>query len=461
VTTKSRTVHDLLRSYRRKELSPVEVIDEHLDRIEEMQPMLNAFTVVDPARARSAALASADRWSRGEPAGHLDGIPATVKDIVDMAGYPNTEGSLVTSAETVTVDSPPIARLREAGVVFLGKTTTSEFGWKGITDTPRFGITRNPWNTDHTPGGSSGGAAASLSAGIGAVAHGSDGGGSIRIPASYCGLVGLKPTFGRVPQAPVGSPFVSLVSNGALTRSVEDSALLLNVMSRPDIRDWHAVPYDNRDWRVGINDGLAGLRLAYSENYGGAAPDAEVAAVCRRVLDLLADAGAEVTEVGPIIEPLRPQLEEYWKAGFASRLAGIPSDRWDDLDPGFRQLAQEGMAFDVHGMVAASTARANLVETMRRFHVEHDLLLTPTMPTVAPPVDTVYHSSEFDRWDHGVPYTVPFNYSGQPAASIPAGLSVDGLPIGLQVVATLFREDLVLRAARAILDLQSWSFSSP
>jgi len=454
------TVHRLLRAYRRRELSPAVVVEAHLQRIEKLEPTLNAFTLVDPDAARRAAAASTNRWSRGEPIGELDGVPVTVKDIVAMAGYPTSEGSVVTSTEPARTDHPAVARLREANAVFLGKTTTSEFGWKGMTDTPRFGVTRNPWDADHTPGGSSGGAAASLAAGIGAAAHGNDGGGSIRIPASYCGLFGLKPTYGRVPQAPVDSPFSSLTANGPLARSVEDAALLLNVLSRPDLRDWHAVPHDPRDWRVGINDGIGGLKLAYSETLGGATVDPAVAATCRAAVDRLSDAGADITEVGEVFEPLRPQLEGYWKAGFATRLNAIPSDRWSELDPGFRELAQEGMDFDVHAMAAANGARARLVETMRRFHLDFDVLVTPTMPTLPPTVDTVYHSPGFDRWDHAVPFTVPFNYTGQPAASIPAGVS-GGLPVGLQLVATLFREDLVLRTARAALDLLDWSWPAP
>jgi aspartyl-tRNA(Asn)/glutamyl-tRNA(Gln) amidotransferase subunit A len=457
------TVHDLVRAYRRGELSPVEVVEDHLARIERSEPALNAFVVVDHQGARTTAKASETRWRQGQPAGELDGVPVTVKDIVAMAGFPTSDGSAVTDGDDpAPEDCPPVARMREAGAVFLGKTTTSEFGWKGMTDTPRFGVTRNPWDLDHTPGGSSGGAGASLAAGIGTVAHGTDGGGSVRIPASYCGLVGLKPTFGRVPQAPVGSPFTTLVSNGPLARTVDDAALLLNVMSRPDLRDWHAVPHDPRDWRIGINDGLGDLRIAYSPGFGGATIDPEVAARCRAVIDALADAGARVTEVGPVIEPLRPKLEAYWKAGFAARLNTIPSDRWEELDPGFRQLAQEGMAFDVHGMSQATAARAELVETMRRFHLDHDLLLTPTMPTPPPPADVIYHTPAFDRWEHAVPFTVPFNYSGQPAISIPAGLSgaEPALPIGLQVIATHFREDLVLRGAKSILDVLGWSWAA-
>ncbi len=455
------TVHALLEAYRRREVSPVEVIDQQLGLIDRVEPAVNAFVSVHADEARAAALASAERWVAGRPMGDLDGVPVSVKDIVAMAGYPTSEGSTTGSPVPSTEDTPSVARLREAGAVFLGKTTTSEFGWKGMTDTPRFGVTRNPWNLDHTPGGSSGGAGASMAAGIGAVAHGTDGGGSVRLPSSYCGLVGLKPTFGRVPQTPTESTFTTLVSTGPLARSVEDAALLLNVFSRPDVRDWNSVPHDPRDWRVGLHDGLGGhhgggLRIAFTDTLGGAATDPAVSAVCRSAIAALEAGGHQVSEAGTVFDPLRPQLEDYWKAGFAARLRSIPSDQWSDLDPGFRQLAQEGLAIDAAGVQAGHAARARLATRMRRFHEAYDVLLTPTMPTVAPPVDTVYHSAEFDRWSDAVPFTVPFNYTGQPAVSIPVGTVATAggaLPVGLQVVATHYREDLVLRVARVILDL--------
>ncbi len=455
------TVHGLLDAYRRRAVSPVEVIEQQLALIERTEPTINAFVSVHAEPALAAARASRERWASGQPMGDLDGIPVSVKDIVAMVGHPTSEGSTAGSPTPAVEDAPPVARLREAGAIFLGKTTTSEFGWKGMTDTPRFGITRNPWNTDHTPGGSSGGAGASMAAGVGAVAHGNDGGGSVRLPSSYCGLVGLKPTFGRVPQAPNESSFITLVSNGPLARSVEDAALLLNVFSRPDVRDWYAVPHDNRDWRVGLNDGLGSpgsgrLRVAFTDVLGGAATRPEVAAVCQAAVSAIEAAGHTVTPVGTVFDPLRPQLEDYWKAGFAARLRVIPSDQWSDLDPGFRQLAQEGLGVDAAGVQAGHAARVRLAETMRRFHQSYDVLLTPTMPTVAPTVDTVYHSAEFDRWADAVPFTVPFNYTGQPAMSIPVGtVAAPGgpLPVGLQIVATHHRDDLVLRVARFILDL--------
>lgn len=455
------TIQGLLAAYQRGDFSPVEVIDHHLAQIERIDPKLNAFVCVDDEGARAAAVQSTNRRQRGDRIGALDGVPMTVKDIVAMAGFPTREGSQVTSGLKALIDAPAIARLREAGVIFLGKTATPEFGWKGITDSPAHGTTVNPWDLERSPGGSSGGAAAALAAGIGAAAHGSDGGGSIRIPASYCGLIGLKPTFGRVPQAPAESPYSTLVSNGPLTRTVDDAALLLNVMSKPDIRDWHAVPYDGRDWRVGLNDGLKGLKLAYTDRLGGATPDTEVARLCRGAMSRVSLDGVDVVELDEVVEPLRPQFEAYWKAGFAHRLRSVAPDKRNELDPGFRKLAEEGLDVGVEAIDAGHAARARLVAAMRRVHLDYDLLITPTMPTTAPPADITYHSIDFDRWDHAVPYTVPFNLTGQPAASIPVGVTSDGLPVGLQIVATHHREDLVLRAARAILDLLDWSWPDP
>jgi aspartyl-tRNA(Asn)/glutamyl-tRNA(Gln) amidotransferase subunit A len=246
-----------------------------------------------------------------------------------------------------------------------------------------------------------------------------------------------------------------------LTRSVEDAALMLNVMSRPDLRDWHAVGYDPRDWSIGLNDGLKGLRFAYTDTLGGASVDAEVGRICRATLSRMGLAGVNVVELSEVIEPLRFQFEKYWKAGFANRLRTIAPERRDELDPGFRALAEEGLDVGVEAIDTAYAARAKLVTTLRRVHLDYDILLTPTMPTTAPRADVVYHSPDFDRWNDAVPFTVPFNLTGQPAASIPVGVSADGLPVGLQIVANHLREDLVLRASRAILDILGWCWPEP
>ena len=445
------TVVELGRAYRRGDAEPQAVIAAHLDRIDALDPTLNAFVVIDRDGALEAAQRSAARYEAGAPIGPLDGVPVTIKDIVAMAGHPTRSGSTTTSPEPATTDTPSVARLREAGAIMIGKTTTPEFGWKGMTDSPLTGVTRNPWNPAHTPGGSSGGAAASLAAGIGTIAHGSDGGGSIRIPASYCGLVGIKPTFGRVPQHPTDSPFVLSVSNGPIARTVSDAAIFLNEVCRPDTRDPWAIPYDGRDWRVGLDDGVRGLRIAVTTRLGGVdAIDVEVIAAWRSTVDALSDLGAKIVEVTDVFDPLRPEFEAHWKAGFANTLRAVPRDRWQECDPGFLALAREGLDVSLAAFGEAMAARSRLIAGLASFHLDHDVLITPTMPTLPPRTDTVYHSADFDRWQHAVPYTVPFNLTGQPAASMPVAVSESGLPIGIQVIAARFREDLVLRTARVI-----------
>lgn len=443
------TATDLIACYRKGALSPSEVIEVVLARLEKLEPGLNAFQLVDADAARAEAARSTDRWAKGEPCGALDGVPISIKDIVATAGWPTRSGSLATPEAPGTFDAPCVARLREAGAVLFGKTTTPEFGWKGMTDSPLKGVTRNPWNLAHTPGGSSGGAGAAMAAGIGALAHGNDGGGSVRIPSSYCGLYGLKPTFGRVPHHPQDSPFSTLSASGPLARSVADAALMLNEMARPDARDWYALPYDGRDYLADLDAGVAGLKIGLSTDLGGAEVVPEVLAIVTRAANKFADLGAELTEVGPIIEPLRPVFENYWLAGFGFTLSKVAPEKRDLLEPRFRELAEQGAAGSKETAFAGMVARAALGSEFNRFHESYDLLLTPTMPTPPPTADTPYHSAQFDRWYHAVPFTVPFNLTGQPAASVPCGLTESALPVGLQIVGPRYSEALILRAMRA------------
>ncbi|HYI86866.1 MAG TPA: amidase family protein, partial [Burkholderiales bacterium] len=261
------TASELVEGFRKKTLSPVEVTRSVLARVEQLNSKLNAFCLVSET-ALEDAKASEARWTAGQPRGLLDGVPVSIKDIILTQGWPTLRGSkTIDPSGPWNDDAPATARLREHGAVLLGKTTTPEFGWKGVTDSPLTGITRNPWNTAKTPGGSSGGAAAAVAAGMGPLAVGTDGGGSIRIPCSFTGLFGIKPSFGRVPAWPL-SPFGTVAHVGPMTRSVADAALMLNVLAQPDARDWHALPYDARDWRMGLDRGVADLRIAYSPDLG-------------------------------------------------------------------------------------------------------------------------------------------------------------------------------------------------
>ena len=252
---------DLLHLYRRKKLSPVEVARATLEQIEKLNPILNAFCFLDSSSSLKEAKQSEKRWAQGAPRGLLDGVPVSIKDLILTRRWPTLRGSkTIDPAGPWNDDAPSVARLREHGAVILGKTTTPEFGWKGVTDSPLTGITRNPWNPRTTPGGSSGGGAAAVAAGMGPLAIGTDGGGSIRIPCGFTGLFGLKPSFGRVPAWPL-SPMGTVAHVGPMTRTVTDAALMLNVLSQPDVRDWHALPYDGRDYRIGLEEDRKSTRL--------------------------------------------------------------------------------------------------------------------------------------------------------------------------------------------------------
>jgi aspartyl-tRNA(Asn)/glutamyl-tRNA(Gln) amidotransferase subunit A len=441
---------DLAAAYRKKALSPVEVAQTLLARLDALEPRLNAFCLVDRDGALAAARASEQRWARGVPLGALDGVPATIKDLVLMRGFPTRRGSRLIEPVPDGEDAPVVARLREAGAVILGKTTTPEFGWKAIGDSPLTGITRNPWNLERTPGGSSAGAAAACAAGIAPLHIGSDGAGSIRIPSAFTGIVGLKATFGRVPAHPP-SPMSLLSHVGPMTRSVRDAAAMLNVLAKPDPRDPYCLPATTRDWLAGIDDGVRGLRLAYSPDLGDAKVDPEIARCCAAAARRFAELGASVEEVGQIFPSPRAALLTLWAAGTARVLAAWPADQVRQLcDPGLVAVAAEGARVSGSDYVAADLERSALGRRMAVFHQQYDLLLTPMMPVVALPVGQDLNDPASEtNWLDWSPFSYPFNMTRQPAASVPCGLTGAGLPIGLQIVGPLYAEDRVLRAARA------------
>jgi aspartyl-tRNA(Asn)/glutamyl-tRNA(Gln) amidotransferase subunit A len=443
-------VREIVAAYQEDPALPIAVAERELARIDALEPALHAFQIIDRTGAIAAAEASAARWRAGRPASALDGVPVTIKDNIDMAGLPTRHGSLTTPDTPAQADAPVAARLREAGAVILGKTTLPEFGWKGITDSRLRGeATRNPWDRSRSSGGSSGGAAAALAAGVGALAFGNDGGGSIRIPACFCGLYGLKPTTGRVPHHPMEGLFANLVAGGPIARRVEDAAAMLAVMAGTDDRDWYALPPPPGDWLKDLEPRLAGLRIAYAPELGGVVASPAVAAAVEAALPRLREAGATVTAVGPLIDPLEQGFGRFWIANFAQRLRGIPRDRWDDLDPGYRSLAESGSSVTTQDVLEAESRRARLAGQFAALYRDFDLLLTPTTPDPAPPADTIYHGPDYPRW-RAVGYVLPFNLTGQPAATLPCGLTAAGLPIGLQLVAPRFAERRLLEASMAV-----------
>jgi len=440
----------LLHAYRRRILSPVEVTEAVLARIGRCQPHVNAFTLVDEAAALASARAAEARWARGAPQGLLDGVPVTVKDLLLTRGWPTRRGSLsVDPAQPWEEDAPATARLREHGAVLLGKTTTPEYGWKGVTDAPLTGITRNPWDLARTPGGSSGGAAVAAALGMGALHIGTDGGGSIRIPAGFTGIVGLKPSFGRVPAHPL-SPFGTVSHVGPMTRTVSDCALMLTVLAGFDPRDWHALPAEARDYRVGLEDGVAGLRVAFSPCLGYVEVDPEVAAAVAAAVAVLVDLGMRVEAVDPGFADPREVFDRHWYAGAANALASLPAEHWARLDPGLREVAEAGREIPLLDYLAAVNERGRLGQRLRLFHEDYDLLVTPSLPIPAFAAgQELAEPTSQRRWPDWTPFSYPFNLSQQPAISVPCGFTAAGLPVGLQIVGPMHGDALVLRAARA------------
>jgi aspartyl-tRNA(Asn)/glutamyl-tRNA(Gln) amidotransferase subunit A len=443
------TASELVDAFRKKTLSPVEVTAAVLKRIEALNPVLNAFNLVSE-NALNEARASEARWLAGQPKGLLDGVPVSIKDLILTKGWPTLRGSKTIDPKGPwNDDAPATARLREHGAVLLGKTTTPEFGWKGVTDSPLTGITRNPWNKAKTPGGSSGGAAAAVAAGMGPLAVGTDGGGSIRIPCAFTGIFGIKASFGRVPAWPL-SPFGTVAHVGPMTRSVTDAALMLNVLALPDARDWHALPYEPRDWRTGLDHGVADLRIAYSPDLGYAKVDKEVREIVGKAVKVFEDLGAKVEEKNPGFEDPAPLFMTHWFAGAAFLLKGIPKEKHELIDPGLREMAAQGEKVSAHDFLDAQLKRGALGAHMNLFHRDYDLLLTPTLSI--PAFDAgkeVADKMLQSRWTDWTPFTFPFNLTQQPAASIPCGLTAAGLPVGLHLVGPKYADARVLRAARA------------
>ncbi|MGA5414039.1 amidase [Streptomyces pseudogriseolus] len=445
------TAARLLDGYRKGEFGPVEVTRAALRRAEEIQPDVNAFVRLLADDALQRAAVSEERWRRGEPLGPLDGVPVTVKDILLLRGAPTLKGSrTIDPAGRWDEDAPSVARLRERGAVFLGKTTTPEFGWKGVTDSPLSGVTRNPRDPSRTAGGSSGGAAAAVALGAGPLALGTDGGGSVRIPAAFCGIFALKPTYGRVPLYPA-SAFGTLAHVGPMTRDAADAALLMDAIAAPDSRDWSALPPAPGSFAEALGGGVRGLRVAFSSSLGGQVRvDPGVAGVVRRAVERLAGLGAYVEETDPDLADPVEAFHALWFAGAARVTRHLGREQRERLDPGLREICREGGRLSAQTYLAAVDVRMDLGRRMGRFHETYDLLVTPTLPVTAFEAGAeVPRGSGHRRWTGWTPFTYPFNMTQQPAASVPVGL-VDGLPVGLQLVAARHRDDLVLRAAHAL-----------
>ncbi len=456
---------ELVKLFRSKTVSPVDAVRAALDRIDRHGAALNAFVVVDADAALAQAAASEARWRLGEPHGLVDGVPTTIKDLVLARGWPTLRGSLAVDPDQAwDEDAPSVARLREHGAVILGKTTTPEYGHKGVTDSPLSGITRNPWNTDKTPGGSSGGASAAVAAGMGQLAIGTDGGGSVRIPSSFAGIFGLKPSFGRVPAYPA-SPFGPVAHVGPMARTVADAALLLTVIAEPDWRDWTAVPFEGEDFRATLAEPLGGLKIAYSKTLG-----LDGTRVWPEVHDLVDTAARSFAALGAHVEAVEPVWPHspidifmaYWTLGAAKLLDDMSAEQIAKMEKSMIDYAEHGRGLDGLAVKDAEMKRAANGAALNRFFEDFDLLLSPTMPTPAFAAGAPWPSEDYADDPLGwTPFTYPINLTKNPAASVPCGFTAAGLPVGLQVIGPMYHDAAVLRASHAYEQAHDWHTRRP
>jgi len=450
---------ELAALYQSGAASPVEAIAAILERAEAVNPRINALTIVDAEPALAAARESEARWRRGEPLSPLDGVPVSIKELVRAKGWPHSMASRLTDKTPASDDAPAVARLREAGAVVYAQNTSPEYGFKGVTDSPLHGITRNPWNLELTPGGSSGGSGAAVAAGLGPLAVGTDGGGSVRIPSTFCGLVGLKATYGRVAAWPP-SMHGDLANTGPMTRTTLDCALMLNQMSKPDPRDPFPAAPEDRDYAAGLDQGVKGLKIGLVMKFGDVFLDPEVEAG-------IAAAAKTFEDLGAIVEPIAPPTNAadasrvfvvHWFSALQRLLQTYPAERHDQFDPQLLQNARVGEAYSVQTLVDAMVERRTMSTAWNLVFTRCDLVISPTLNVLPFPVGQPFPLGPDGAPNYGWSNTALFNLTRHPAITTPAPLGASGLPVGVQIVAAHYRDDLVLRASAALEAAQARIF---
>jgi len=448
---------------RDKALSPVELTRAVLDRVERLHPTLNAFCTLTADPALEAARRAEQAVMKGGPLGPLHGIPFSVKDLALTQGLRSMAGSFIFEHRVPDTDAPFVRRLKEAGGIILGKTTTPEFGWKAIGDSPLTGITRNPWNTGMTSGGSSAGAAVATAAGLGPIHQGSDGAGSIRIPSSFCGIYGLKPSYGRVPVWPPSNTD-SASHVGPMTRTVADAALMLAVMAGPDESDRTSLEGTPADYVGRLHDGITGLRVAWSPDLGGLPVDAEVAAVVKQAALHFQELGCVVEEVNPGFANSREMIRCMWNAHEAGNFGQYLPEWRHRMDPGLVAAIEDGFRYSAADYVDMRGKKLAYWDTVRPLFETYSLLLTPSVSVAAFPVGRInpehYPQHPWD-WLGWASFSYPLNFTGQPAASVPAGFTPSGMPVGLQIVGRRFADLTVLQASAAFEQARPWAQKRP
>ncbi len=439
----------LSRLYAKGKLSPVETMKAVLARVDKVNPTLNALCVVDAKEAMRAARASEKRWKKGKPLSPLDGVPVSIKELIRVKGWAARMASKLTDPAPADRDAPSVARLREAGAIVFAQSTSSEYGHKGTTDSPLHGLTRNPWNIERTPGGSSGGAAAAVASGMGPIALGTDGGGSVRLPASFTGLVGLKATYGRVPAWPPGLNG-DLANVGPMVRTVLDCAMMMNAIARPDPRDATQLPSDDTDYVKKLEGKLKKPKVAFILRMGDHPLDIEVAALVTRAARQFEKLGCAVEEV----EPPYPYADAmrifvaHWLTNVQRLLQMFPEARHGEFDPNLLVTAKAGQGYTLQDTIAAHAQRRELAVAWNGFFDKYDFLLTPMLAVQPFPVlKNMPDGPDGKPNRQWSPYSSVFNLTRHPAASVPCGISREGLPIGLQIAAGHFKDAAILRAA--------------
>lgn len=442
----------LIGAYATGRLSPVEVVRNTLTRIDRVNPVVNAFCHVDHEGALRAARESETRWRAGKPLGTVDGLPVTMKDLTRVRGMPAREGTLVSDTAPCTEDGPPARMMREAGAIIIGKTTTPEYGWKGVTDSPLTGVTYNPWDTHLTPGGSSGGAAVACALNLGVMHQGGDSGGSIRIPASFTGTFGFKPTFGLVPQWPPCT-LPSMSHLGPITRTVDDATRMLNVVGRYDSRDSYAVAAAPADWGENVHPSLEGMRIGLITRAERVGVDPQVTAAVERAARQFEALGAEVVPDDLDLHEAGEAFKVLWYSTSWRLCSQMSEGQRRRISDGLLRSAWHGEGYSASDIHAAQEARAILTARFEaRFRDRFDLFLMPSVAVLPFAAGReVPEGSGMDDWMDWTPFTYPFNLTRQPAASVPCGFSEAGLPIGCQLVGARFNDRAVLRASRAYM----------
>lgn len=454
---------ELAEAVRTKKLSPVEITQTFLERIEAVNPKINAFCTLTPDLAMTEAREAEDAVMKGRDLGPLHGVPYSVKDLILTQGIKTMRGSKLYENDVPVEDAVVYERLRKAGGIMLGKTATPEFGHRGSTDSKVSGMTRNPWNTAMTSGGSSGGASAQVAAGLGPLAVGTDGGGSVRIPAAFTGIFGHKPSFGRVPLYPA-SAHDHLANIGPMTRTVGDGALMLGVMAGPDDRDRFSLEAAPEDYLGELEKGIKGLRVAWSADLGFAKVDPEVAKVAGEAAKVFKGLGCHFEEINPGFSDPSDIWWTLWNTAMAGYLGHYLPEREGDMDPVLVAMIKQGMKISAAELTRAQLARHDVYEAMRALFDNYDLLLTPTVAVLPFDVGHVVPPASIDQpnpllaW---APFTSPINLTMNPAASVPAGFSASGLPVGLHIIGKRFQDGTVLRAARAFENAQPWAEKKP